>query len=71
MDDKMQGQMQDVTKRITDLKKLSLAKEEIYPHLRKFTDAALELRGIAIIAAKNQQIGDDKVWKWILKQLEE
>ena len=63
--------MQKVTDDITRRKKLRQAQSELYPLLNKFSDAALEMRGVMLSTAHKHGVDSGDLWKWLIKQVED
>lgn len=56
---------------IAGKKLLNLGKKELYPHIEQFSDAALQVRAIVIATADKVGCDEEKLWKWVLRQLED
>ena len=62
--------LQDITSIVTSEKKHFLARAELYPHISKFQDAALTIKGIALNASGKHDCDYEKLWKWVLSQID-
>lgn len=67
--DEAEALMASVMREIADEKKQYLARDEVYPHLKKIVDALLEVKGVAYIAAHKHGIERTKIWEWVKAQL--
>jgi hypothetical protein len=59
-----------IVEEITREKKMYLARDEVYPHLKKVVDAILELKGVTMITAGKHDTNPGKLWEWARKQFD-
>jgi len=62
-------EMDKIAAKITNEKRQFLARSELYPHLSRFQDAALTLKGLALNASSKNECDYAKLWEWVLIQI--